>query len=55
MKQYVDTRTGKAEDEPLPLAARNILGHRGQNPNTLTTSELTTAIELLRQWTARRR
>ena len=37
---------------PLPYAVRNILGHAGNNPNTLDPDghELRTSIELLRSW-----
>ena len=53
-QQYMKScrHQGKNQMQPLPYAVRNILAHKGTNPNTLDKDgmELRTSIELLRKW-----
>lgn len=52
MKSY--TERDKTRAHPLPYAVRNILAHKGSNPNTLDQNgdDLRISVELLREWTA---
>ena len=48
LKDYFER--GKMSEHPLPHAVRNILAHKGTNPNTLEKDDIRTSIELLKSW-----
>ena len=52
MKSYI--YHGNTQIAPLPYVVRNILAHKGSNPNTLDQNgdDLRISVELLREWTA---
>ena len=52
MKSYICH--GNTQVAPLPYVVRNILAHKGSNPNTLDQNgdDLRISVELLREWTA---
>ena len=44
------TEGGKVFEQPLPYGVRNILAHKGTDPNTLEKDDIRTSIELLESW-----